>query len=53
MELKGQVFNTFGMNCHQCDGTLDAGNVGRDGEITVLDIYSIAHKPWIYCRGLG
>ena len=18
-------------NCHQCDGTLDAGNVGRDG----------------------
>jgi len=32
------------MNCHGCDGTLDDGNVGRDDEITVLDIDSIVHK---------
>jgi hypothetical protein len=35
-------------NCHQCAGTLDDGNVGRDGEITVLDIDSVVHKPRIY-----
>jgi ribosomal protein L37AE/L43A len=31
-------------NCHQCAGTLDADDVGRDAELTVLEIDSIAHK---------
>jgi hypothetical protein len=25
-------------NCHSCAGTLDAGDIDGDGEITVLDV---------------
>jgi hypothetical protein len=31
------------INCHQCAETLDAGDLDRDGELTVLDIDFVFH----------
>jgi len=31
------------INCHQCAETLDGGDLGRDGELAVLDVDFVLH----------
>jgi len=42
--LMNSYNDTYGINCYECAGILDADNVSRCVEITVLDIDSIVHK---------
>ena len=40
-ELKLKQYLKTIYNCHLCAGTLDAGDIDGDGELTVLDIDQI------------